>query len=294
MLVLFRRLLQVCVSSALGFAVCANAGFVTFEVGGSNGVSVQPTVDAFRAALGAPNNGNAPGPLPSGRREINWDGGGTVTTTAVAGTPFSGFQNNRGALFTTPGTGFVQATPSGLESQFSNPTYGTTFSVFSSFRVFTPSGSNITDVLFFIPGSTTPAAISGFGALFSDVDLADSTVIRFFDINGAELFSDSVQPATIAAGGLSFLGAIGDAGEEIFRVRITSGTGALGVNDDPAGAVDMVVMDDLIYAEPRAFAPAVAEPAMPALLAVAFLSLLGLSSRRRDWLSTAVRGRDLR
>jgi hypothetical protein len=33
-------------------------------------------VNAYRAARGEPNNANAPGPLPAGRREINWHGGG--------------------------------------------------------------------------------------------------------------------------------------------------------------------------------------------------------------------------
>jgi hypothetical protein len=49
--------------------------------------AIQGTVDQFRAALGEPNNANGAGPLASGRREINWDGGGS-TETAVAGTPF--------------------------------------------------------------------------------------------------------------------------------------------------------------------------------------------------------------
>jgi hypothetical protein len=49
--------------------------------------AIQGTVDQFRAALGEPNNANGAGPLTSGRREINWDGGGS-TETAVAGTPF--------------------------------------------------------------------------------------------------------------------------------------------------------------------------------------------------------------
>ena len=52
--------------------------FMTFSVGGdATPGSIQAKVDAFRAALGNPNNGNNPGPLNSGRREINWDGGGS-------------------------------------------------------------------------------------------------------------------------------------------------------------------------------------------------------------------------
>jgi hypothetical protein len=63
-------------------ALTATAGSVAaapvfFEVGGSAAPSsIEGEVDAFRAALGNPNNGNAPGPLASGHREINWDGGG--------------------------------------------------------------------------------------------------------------------------------------------------------------------------------------------------------------------------
>ena len=52
---------------------------VVFQAAGPTAASIQSSVDAFRAALGDPNNANAPGPLASGRREINWDGGGGTT-----------------------------------------------------------------------------------------------------------------------------------------------------------------------------------------------------------------------
>src|SRR5262245_52655620 len=54
--------------------------FVTptvFQAAGPTIASIQSTVDQYRAALGLVNNGIAPGPLASGRREINWDGGGS-------------------------------------------------------------------------------------------------------------------------------------------------------------------------------------------------------------------------
>jgi hypothetical protein len=54
-----------------------------FQAAGPNVASIQSNVDAYRAALGDPNNGNGPGPLATGRREINWDGGGGVTATAI-------------------------------------------------------------------------------------------------------------------------------------------------------------------------------------------------------------------
>ena len=52
-----------------------------FQAAGPTAASIQSTVDAFRAALGDPNNGNNPGPLSSGRREINWDGGNPAIWT---------------------------------------------------------------------------------------------------------------------------------------------------------------------------------------------------------------------
>jgi len=127
--------------------------FLTFSEGGDiTRESILDTVDFFRDALGDPNNGNAAGPLASGRREINWDGGGAVTTPSL--TPFDGFLNIRGARFTTPGFatpgfGFVQAPPSGFDTTFGNPNLSSIFGVFSPQRLFSPVTSSITDVSFF-------------------------------------------------------------------------------------------------------------------------------------------------
>jgi len=241
---------------------------VVFQAAGPTVASIQSSVDAFRAALGDPNNGNAPGPLASGRREINWDGGGANQTTDVPVTPFNVFLNTRGGQFTTPGTGLSQGPPSGgpqggLAALFDNPTYGTTFSTFSPLRLFTPVGSNITDALFFIPGTNgaAPATLSGFGAVFTDVDQPDgsgpgqkqgnrraSTLVEYFDSDGKLLFSSFV-PASPGDGSLSFFGIKFD-DARIARVRITSGNVAPGPDDDRKH--DIVVMDDFIYGEPQA------------------------------------------
>jgi len=240
---------------------------VVFQAAGPTADSIQSSVDAFRAALGDPNNGNAPGPLASGRREINWDGGGGVDATTAPVTPFNVFLNTRGGQFTTPGTGLSQAPPSGgpqggLAALFDNPTYGTIFSTFSPLRLFTPVGSNITDGLFFIPGTNgaAPATLSGFGAVFTDVDQPDgsgpaqkrgnrraSTLMEYFDADGKLLFSSFV-PASPGDGSLSFFGIMFD-DARIARVRITSGNVAPGPNDDRKH--DIVVMDDFIYGEPQ-------------------------------------------
>jgi hypothetical protein len=258
--------------------VAAHALPVVFSAGGDNtAASIQGAVDDFRAFVGDPNNGNAPGPLPGGRREINWDGGGAVTPT-VSGTPFAGFLNNRGALFNTPGTGFIQASPDDLALQFANPTYSSTFSAFSPLRLFTPIDSNITDVTFFIPGTagTVPATVSGFGAIFTDVDILGSTQLDFFDIHSNSLGSFNVAAGTVPDGSFSFLGVAFDAGERIGRVRITSGNSALGPNDNPPD-VDIAAMDDFIHAEPQAIIP---EPSTLMLLGFGLI-VLAASVRRR-------------
>jgi hypothetical protein len=230
-----------------------------FTAAGPDAASIQTTVDNFRNALGNPNNANDPGPLPGGRREINWDGGGS-SATSPAPNPFAGFQNTRGALFSTPGTGFVQAPPDGMATTFSNPSYSA-FQVFSPLRLFSAVGSNITDATFTIPGDpSTSAFVTGFGVVFSDVDVAGSAMLEFFDLNGNSLASPS---APTFDGGLSFLGVLFDAGEQIGRVRITSGSVAPGPDDGPMS--DVVFMDDFIYSEPQAQA-AIPEPSVSLLL----------------------------
>jgi hypothetical protein len=260
----------------------AQATAVLFSASGVDTSAIQPTVDAFRAALGDPNNGNAPGPLASGRREINWDGGGAVTPT-VSGTPFAGFQNTRGALMTTPGTGFIQGAPDALATQFGNATYGTAFAAFSALRLFTPIESNLTDVTFSIPGSggATAATVSAFGAVFSDVD-TNATTMEFFSPEDVSLGAYTV-PNTPGSATFSFLGLAFDAGEQIARVRIVTGNTALGPNDVVDGS-DVVVMDDFLYAEP------VPEPGAFALIALGLASLGVRQRRRADARGAVARG----
>jgi hypothetical protein len=232
-----------------------------YQAAGPDIASIQSAVDGYRAALGAVNNGNAPGPLADGRREINWDGGGS-TATSVAATPFAGFLNTRGALFVTPGSGFVQAPASGLADTFSNPDYVGIFQAFSPVRLFSPIGSTLTEVEFFVPGSAggLPASSRGFGAIFSDVDLPDgsgpggkrgnrkaSTLVEYFGANGTLLYS-SLVPASPGDAGLAFLGIVFD-DARVARVRISAGNAVPGVDDQRPQ--DVVVMDDFIFGEPQ-------------------------------------------
>ncbi len=241
---------------------------IVFQAAGPSVDSIRSAVVEYQHAFPGDNNASK-GSQPDGRREINWDGGNpAIVTTVLTANPFDGFKNSRGALFTTPdGTGFVQATPTGLADAtvFNNPTYATIFAPFSNSRLFGVIGGTITDVDFFVPGNATqPATTNGFGAVFSDVDKPDgsgpgdkrgnrkaSTLIEYFGVNGELLFSSFV-PAAPGDKGQSFFG-IKFADSRIAKVRITTGNVAGGPDD--GGKLDVVMMDDFIYGEPKAALP---------------------------------------
>lgn len=212
--------------------------------------NIAAKVDEFRNTLGA-SNGGTPGEQATGRREISWDGAGANPFDNRNDFPADFFNTNvkAGAVFTTAGTGFRN------DSTFFtdlNPAYAAQFNFFSATKIFAPIGSNQLDQLFQVAGQPTPAVSRGFGIVFSDVDLADKTTIQLFAQDGTDL-GTYAAPVRSDAGGLSFVG-VTFTDAIIARVRITLGTGALGtgVNDVTAGGTaDLVVLDNLIYGEPR-------------------------------------------
>jgi hypothetical protein len=232
-------------------ATPASASFTVFEAAGPDLATITPTRDAFRAAVGGGTVAGANGSFGGLRREINWDGVPDASADPNA-LPANFFNLNspRGVVFSTPGTGFLVSANAGVATP---PLFGfsSDFQTFSAQRLFTAVNSPITDVNFFLPGTITPATTSAFGVVFVDVEVANLTRLDFFDRNNTLIFS---RTALVGGNqGLTFEGAVANAGETISRVRITSGANTIVANGQLGNQTDdIVVMDDFLFAEPVA------------------------------------------
>lgn len=213
------------------------------------GPVVLGSVDAFRADLGTLNP-NVAGSFGTGRREINWDG---VPNGFAAPNPlpadFFNVNSPRGVVLSTPGTGFQvsSSSTSGTPVEFGNinPAYPALFAPFSAERLFTPLGSTITDIQFFVPGTTDAALTRGFGVVFSDVDVLGASSVEFFGAGGASLLKVDA-PVSGADERFSFVG-VSYLTPMISRIRINSGNEVL---SSVVSGRDVVVLDDFIYGEP--------------------------------------------
>lgn len=225
---------------------------------GANPAAIQAAVTQFRTDLGGVNNGVG-GSFATGRREINWDGV-PDNFSEPNPLPYNFFNVNspRGVIFHSIANigGNHQfrvsaSTASGTAVRFANidASYSIIFQTFSAEKLFQGRFSNEIEILFFIPGTTIPATVNGFGAVFCDVD-SSNTFIEYYAPDGNKISGSSLN---VASSGLSFIGTSFTAGERVAKVIIRLGNANLqSGNVDGANGIDVVAMDDFIYGEPRA------------------------------------------
>jgi hypothetical protein len=247
-------------SLVLAKSHCPAYRYDTFTDAAHNADGLRKIVARFQGALGGINNADMPG-QKAGFRVINWDG---------AQLPFDmppvAFKKNRGAQFFSSDNKFVVSNPNNSadgvpkgdktappkDIRFSslNLEQSKRFQVFSPNRLFTVRNSNKMSSKFFVPAqkdTQDAAAVSGFGAIFTDVDDGRSTLLEFYDKNECLIAKVYAPPRSK---GLSFAGIIVKASHKapVFEVKLTVGSKA--IVDKTAGG-DVVVMDDFIFGEPQ-------------------------------------------
>jgi hypothetical protein len=246
------------VLSLLALSNSVSAAAIIRVAAGANAAAIQAAVDQFRADLGGVNNGVG-GSFSTGRREMNWDGVPDKFAEPNA-LRFNFFNVNipRGVVFHSIANigGNHQfrvsaSAASGTAVRFGNidASYSTIFQTFSAERLFHGRFSNEIEIIFFVPGTNIPAAVSGFGAVFCDVD-SSNTFIEYYAPDGNKISGSSLN---VASNGLSFIGTSFNAGERVAKVIIRLGISNLqSGNVDGTAGVDVVALDDFIYGEPHA------------------------------------------
>jgi len=245
-------------------------------VGGNNTSTTPGTanaaLNAFKAAIGGVDNGATPPEKTSGLRSINWDG------VALDGTDFGGDSTviDNGHVVNVPTDRWQErgltldrniavSGPLSLTdtSTFAdvNASVDNVLHPFSPTKAFAPFNANVATLAFVTPsthGTTTPVqqTTRGFGAVFANVRLPNSTSIEYFD--GATSLGTFYAPVG-TAGQAEFIGELFDR-SVVTSVKITFGSGTIfdfdgstfsaDSTEAPESGVNLVAADDLVYAEP--------------------------------------------
>lgn len=213
---------------------------------------INTTLNDFRNLLG--NLNTIPG-ATNGRREINWDG---VPDSLVGKALPADFFNPTGAGAPTARQRGLLYAPMTGEFQVSNNNFSTIdpaasgeFSAFSGAKTFANVTTNAWPISFQVAGQSTAAFTRGVGIVFSDVDLANSTSLEFFE--GDKSLGKFFAPPHAATSGFSFLGVYFPGSQRITKVEVKhQGILIDGQKDISAGGPnDLVIFDDFIYGEPQ-------------------------------------------
>jgi hypothetical protein len=188
---------------------------------------------------------NAGWQAPKGYRQITWDGvPKEVLDYDYIPNDWFNTRSPQGLYYSTQGKGFRVSSD---YYSYLNPNYKGYWKPYSASYLFSPLYSNVLDVNFEVPGYKGDRAyVHGFGAIFEDVDKANTTRMEFFDDKGYSLGTWYAQPCDY---GHSFLGVYFE-GAWVTKVRIWLGDKPIDAYTNEDAYTDLVVLDDFIYDEP--------------------------------------------
>ena len=220
---------------------------------GPDGVAT--AIAAFKAAIGGADNGAFPGSLPTGYRQVTWDD--VPDQYAEPNNLPPDFYNTvspRGLMLNP--IGYVGAFQ--VSATVPNPTstpvlfgHADLFTTFSAPRIFSggsESGPGAA-VRFNVPGATTAAMVSGFGVVFTDVQIASTARLILYDADYQPLGTFNA-PVTPDHRNVSFIGVVFPTAR-IHHVYLFQGTyrGSSSMPEDASH--DLVALDDVVYGEPQ-------------------------------------------
>ena len=191
-----RLALALVTAAALAAPATASAAPEVRTAAGATPAALDSAVAAFRADVGA------------ARREIDWDGAPEPPPRLPSSPPAA-------RSSTRPAWAARSSIPP-------DPPGAPGMKPYSGKQLFTPVGSNVTDVRFNVPG-TSPARRprAAFGIVLSDVDTATGAALTFFDTRGKV----DLQVAVPAGpNGLSFVSVRFTGGERVARVELRAGS----------------------------------------------------------------------
>lgn len=213
---------------------------------------INEELTGFRNLLGGQLN-TTPG-VTGGRREINWDaipdtllGQRLANNFFNATEPGAPVSRQRGLVYSGGGGEFMVSNMNFAEV---NSEASSEFGPFSGDKIFANTSSALWEIGFEVPGQTEQASVKGFGAVFSDVDLPNSTSLEFF--NESRSLGKFFAPPHDGSSSFSFLGVYFKNAERITRIRVNHDGILAGGGKDISnnGAKDLIVLDDLLYSEP--------------------------------------------